>query len=171
MTDTPIDNSQPLNSGTRARNPNKIPANIKNPDGSLQHLTKKQRSIIKRLPTSESMGSIANELHCSKGYVSQTFHLPAVQLFIKNELDAAGAPQGKIFKRIAEGLDATQEDRAGGERPDFGQRHKTAMDILKLEGLNNPVDDKSGDTVNNTSIYNIVINARKNRGLTEGHDD
>lgn len=164
-------------SGTRARRPNKIPANMVNPiDKSVTHLSRKQRSIIKRLPIAESMGAIADELHCSKGYVSQTFHLPAVQDYLRAQLEAAGATHGKIFQRIAEGLDATKEgkgatiDKETGQIKvtqivDFAERREHAKLALKLEGYDTAPQDDKGDTITNNSIYNIVIQARQARGL------
>jgi len=159
------DSDNPQLSHTRARTTKKIPANIKNSDGSYTHLTRKQRSIIRRIPTADSFGQIANELRCSKGYVSDTYHLPAVQNYIKTQLDAAGATHGKIFQRIAEGLDATKEDRAGGERPDFGERRESAKLALRIQGLDTVPEDRE-NTVTNNTIFNIVIQARKDRGLS-----
>ena len=163
--DTASSNTNVSNRATRARKPNKIPANLINPiDKSVTHLSKKQRSIIRRLPIADSMQQIADDLHCSKGYVSDTFKLPAVQDYLRRSLDAAGATHGKIFKRLAEGLDATRESADGKDRPDFRQRHTTAMDCLRLQGLSAPPEQ--GDQGQSAgTIYNIVINARESRGL------
>jgi len=162
---TDASNTNVPNRATRARAYKKIPANIVNPiDKSITHLSRKQRSIIRHLPDADSMSQIAHDLRCSKGYVSLTFHLPAVQDYIKKCMDATGATNGKIFKRLAEGLDATRETAKGEDKPDYTQRHKSAMDILKLEGLSS-VPDQDANPITSNTIFNIVLQARDARGL------
>lgn len=169
LEDTPS-NTNPSDSNTnprtRARSVKKIPANIVNPiDKTVTHLTRKQRSIIRRLPDADSMGDIAKEVKCSKGYVSLTYKLPAVQQYLREQLEAAGVTHGLLMKRVREGLDATKEDRAGGERVDYGERRENVKLALEIQGLKNPKVEGGGDTTTNTTLYQIVINARGQRGL------
>lgn len=125
------------------------------------------RSIVRRIPTAKNIPEIAHEMKCSKGMVYHTLHIPAVQQYLREQMESAGITHGLLMKRIREGLDATKEDRAGGERPDHGERREHVKLALRLQGLDTPAQEDKGDTVTNNSIYNIVIQARANRGLNE----
>lgn len=150
-------------SGTRARA--KVPKILKAPNGEVIKLTRKMRSIVTRIPTAKDVAAIADEMNCSKGMVYHTMRIPAVQQYLKEQMESAGITHGLLMERIREGLDATKEDRAGGERADFGERREHVKLALRLQGLDTPAQEDKGDTVTNNSIYNIVIQARQARGL------
>jgi len=176
MTDSTEQNNNPQNNndGTRARK-GKIPATLVNKDGSLLHLTKKQRGIIRRIPTADKFKDIADEMRCSQGTVSKTYKLPAVQELLRKEMEAVGITHGLLMTRIKEGIDATKEgkgsvvDKETGtikadQVVDYGERREHVKLALRLQGLDTVSDDK-GDTITSNTIYNIVIQARANRGL------
>ena len=159
---------------TRARKTSKIPAVLPTPDGSLCHLTKKMRGIMRRLPVADTMTDIADEMNCSEALVRQTFKLPAVQMYLRQQLEAAGVTHGLLMSRIREGLDATQRkdsfDKAGRllkgeERPDYTERREHTKLALRLQGLDATPDKDEAGAVTHQSIYNIVLNARAARGI------
>lgn len=173
MNDTPQE-PEPDSPRTRART-KKIPRLLQSPDGSIIHLTGKQRGIIRRLPTADNFISIADEMRCSPSLVTQTYKLPAVQEYLRGQMEAAGITHGLLMGRLREGIDATKEgkgtiiDKDSGtikadQVVDYGERREHVKLALRLQGLDTPAPD-GGDTVTNNSIYNIVIQAREKRGL------
>lgn len=162
MADDIQPDSSNTNPPTRARA--KVPKILQSPNGEVIKLTRKMRSIVTRIPTAKNVGEIAEEMHCSKGMVYHTMRLPAVQEYLRGLMESAGITHGLLMQRIREGLDATQVTKTGSLHPDFAQRHKTAMDCLRLQGLSAPQEQPDpGQSAGN--IYNIVINAREGRGL------
>lgn len=162
MQDSHPDKSDKARSRARSA---KIPATLTNPDGSITHLSKKQRGIIRRIPTADKFRDISDEMKCSNTTVSKTYHLPAVQQYLREQMEAAGITHGLLMERLREGLDATKEDRAGGERTDFGERREHIKLALRLQGMDTAPDKEDAAATTPQSIYNIVINARINRGL------
>jgi len=161
MENQPGDTNLPKRA-TRAR---PIPGILPNPDGTVQKLSKKMRGIVRRIPTANKLDDIAAEMRCSRDTVSRTFHLPAVQSYLRTQLEAAGITHGLLMTRIREGLDATKEGR-DGERVDHSERRANVELALKLQGLAAPAP-VAGESqgINSTTIFNIVLQARERRGL------
>lgn len=159
LENTPSDNIPPR---TRARA--KVPKILQSPNGEVIKLTRKMRSIVTRIPTAKNVGEIADEMNCSKGMVYHTLKIPAVQEYLRQQMEAVGITHGLLMQRIREGLDATKEDRAGGERPDHGERREHVKLALRLQGMDT-APEQQGDTVTNNTLYQIVINAREQRGI------
>lgn len=159
----------------RKRAPYKaVPANLPDPNtGQLIKIKPKQRAIVRALETSGSVAEAARVAGASNVYAHNTFKLPAVQQYLKEQLEAAGVSHGKIMTRIAEGLDATERKEyltkagqllQGQERPDYQERREHVKLALRLQGLDAAATEE-GNTISSQSIYNIVINAREARGL------
>lgn len=153
-----------------------VPANLPDPNtGQLVKIKPKQRAIVRALETSGSVAEAARIAGASNVYAHNTFKLPAVQQYLKEQLEAAGVTHGKIMQRIAEGLDATERKEyltkagqllQGQERPDYQERREHVKLALRLQGLDAAATEE-GNNISSQSIYNIVINARVARGLEE----
>lgn len=167
-----MENNQPGPSRARAKTP-KI---LQSPNGEVVKLTRKMRSIITRIPTAKDVGEIADEMNCSKGMVYHTLRIPAVQEYLKSQMEAAGITHGLLMQRIREGIDATKEgkgsvvDKESGtikadQVVDFGERRANVELALKLQGLSQAAPEPGGQTINNNILFNIVQAARDKRGL------
>ena len=154
--------------------PYTIPAALPIPAQEYKTLTDKQRRIIAAIKEHGPNADAARAAHTSQSLVKHTFKLPAVQQYLREELDRIGATDEKILKVINEGLSATQRRDSfsksgqllkGEELPDHSERREAAKLALKLKGLDNTPDPEAGGGVTNQSIFNIVIQARAARGL------
>ena len=148
----------------------KIPRVLMSPDGNVIHLSGKQRGILRRIPTADNFKTIAHEMKCSPALVSITYRLPAVQQYLREQMELAGITHGLLMGRIREGLDATKQGRGVDENgkpeniPDHAERREHVKLALRLQGLDTlPDPGQQGQSAQN--IYNIVINARNSRGL------
>lgn len=155
--------------------PSQIPKFLSIPGQSqVQALTSKQRAAVAGLLRHGADTKLAAQAAGVSTYqIDKTFKLPAVQQYLTEQLDRAGATDAKIAQRIAEGLDAVTQRESfdktgrllkGTERPDYTERREAARLALRLKGLEEKPEDDGGG-VTNQSIYNIVINAREARGL------
>jgi hypothetical protein len=148
---------------TRART--NVPKILKSPNGDVIKLTRKMRGIIRRIPTAKTQNQIAVDMKCDRSMVGHVLHMPAVQQYLREQMESAGITHGLLMQRLREGLDATKEDKAGGERVDFSERREHTKLALRLQGLDNIPEEKENTQITNNTLFNIVINARKNRGL------
>lgn len=154
--------------------PYTIPAALPVPAVEYKQLTTKQRRIIAAIKEHGPNSEAARAAHTSHDLVTKTFRLPAVQQYLREELDRIGATDEKILKVINDGLTATQRRDSfsksgqllkGEELPDHSERREAAKLALRLKGLDQAPDpDQAGGVTNNT-IFNIVMQARAARGL------
>lgn len=148
-----------------------VPANLEDPKtGKVTKLTPMRRAVVRALVDSDSMADAANRAGVAVATVTNTWKMPAVQQYLREQLEAAGVTHGLIMQRIREGLDATKgKDKYNKARPDFAERRATAQLALRLQGLSE-ADKEEGGSVSANNIFNIVIAAREARNLDKPID-
>jgi hypothetical protein len=118
----------------------------------------KAASLIKTLRKNNgNLTKTAKELGTTTAALNYAKERPIVKTALQElalqELAKAGGTRSKIYKRLAEGLDAEKVIDIKEGTPitavDYAQRHKTAMDSLKLIGDH---EDKPQVVVNNAVI-------------------
>ena len=153
----------------------KVPAMLINPKTlKIERKTNTERTVIAAIQRHGPTTAAAQAAGVSPSTISRAFKLPAVQQYLREQLDAAGATDEKILRVINEGLSATTRRDGfsksgallkGEERPDYSERREAAKLALRLKGLDTAPDkDEAGGVTNNT-IFNIVMQARAARGL------
>jgi hypothetical protein len=147
-------------------NPIDCPVTLPDPNGNgIVRLSPTQQRIVTKLKTSCTQKSIAQDLRCSQGRVSLTFKMPAVQAYLRAQLEAAGVTDGLLMKRIREGIDAKKEAKTGkGKIVDYTERREHVKLALRLQGLDAQREDEAGAVTKNTLIQ-IIMQAEKDRGL------
>lgn len=151
-----------------------IPNFLPNSDGNLLPTTPPQRKFIKMLAKGKDFKKsyVKSEISSQQAY--NIVKYPQVQVYLKAKLEEAGITDNKIFKRIKEGLDAKEQKEflgAGGvivkgeKKPDYEQRGKYIDRVLKLKGYLQQAEEGNATTINNNTLYQIVVKAREERGL------
>lgn len=153
-----------------------VPMMLPDKNGILIPSSPLERKIIKDLAAGNNVKGVSEIESVSEKTVEEILHKGPVQAYLQKILDRAGATDERLAKVLSEGLEAVQQREflskgpegaeviEGKERPDYTQRHATAMDIMRLKGNLQPVNDKGeGNTTFN--LFQTVINTRKERGL------
>ena len=153
-----------------------VPPLLSQPGSSqIQRLSDKQRAAVAAIQKHGMTSRAAQAAGVAPATINKTFKLPAVQQYLAEQLEAAGATDSKIARRIAEGLDAVEQKEAfdksgrllkGAERPNYTERREAAKLALRLKGMDTQ-DKEDASAITNQSIYNIVIQARGARGLDD----
>ena len=141
--------------------------------------TKLESEIIGQLAIGKTVEQIHKDNHIATKMIQETIKKTPVQEYLQKILDKAGATDEVVARVIAEGLSATNQREflakngddskiiTGKEKPDFAQRHTTAMDVMRLKGnLQSAQEVEAGG--NTFNLFQTIINARKERGLDGG---
>ena len=149
------------------------PKFLQDSQGKLHAMTKTQRKILRRLRQGMEIRETADQTRVTVQHVNQFFNKDCVQTYLRQFLDAGGITDSKLIRRLNEGLDSQVQKEycekgeliQGVPRPDHKERREHLQIALRLKGYDRPPEPEKLAGMNVFSLYQIVVQARRERGL------